>query len=122
MCCSWAGAQTVCCYDFEGWLMHSDDYEGLDYVKYYSPGLAYRAHIFGAYPFKVPPYIPTMSNWMHDVAPYHMCCRFAGHCEFVAWRRQTHGCQGYLPPAAGTLFSLIKENSQSFWRKHITSI
>ncbi|KRY61525.1 Uncharacterized protein T03_15396, partial [Trichinella britovi] len=98
---AWSGGQTVCCYDFDGWLLHSDDFEDLDVLRYYSPGLPYRAHMFGSYPYQVPPYIPSLSNWFHDLAPYHMCCRFADKCSFLFWRRQTRSCQGYIPPAAG---------------------
>ncbi|CDW59993.1 AMOP and VWD domain containing protein [Trichuris trichiura] len=50
---TWTGAQTVCCYDLDGWLMHSDDYEDLDALSYYSPGVPYRAHTFGSYPFRI---------------------------------------------------------------------
>ncbi|KRY79113.1 Uncharacterized protein T4A_5977 [Trichinella pseudospiralis] len=98
---AWTGGQTVCCYDFDGWLLHSDDFEDLDVLRYYSPGLPYRAHMFGSYPYQMPPYIPSLSNWFHDLAPYHMCCRFADKCSFLFWRRQTRSCQGYIPPAAG---------------------
>ncbi|KRX26032.1 Uncharacterized protein T07_8186, partial [Trichinella nelsoni] len=98
---AWSGGQTVCCYDFDGWLLHSDDFEDLDVLRYYSPGLPYRAHMFGSYPYQIPPYIPSLSNWFHDLAPYHMCCRFADKCSFLFWRRQTRSCQGYIPPAAG---------------------
>ncbi|KHJ42499.1 AMOP domain protein [Trichuris suis] len=98
---TWTGAQTVCCYDVDGWLMHSDDYEDLDVLSYYSPGIPYRAHTFGSYPFRMPPYVPSLSNWFHDLAPYHMCCRFADQCSFLFWRRQTRSCQDYTPPTSG---------------------
>uniref|UniRef100_A0A5S6QIF4 Sushi domain-containing protein n=1 Tax=Trichuris muris TaxID=70415 RepID=A0A5S6QIF4_TRIMR len=101
---TWTGGQTVCCYDVDGWLMHSDDYEDLDVLSYYSPGIPYRAHTFGSYPFRMPPYVPSLSNWFHDLAPYHMCCRFADKCSFLFWRRQTRNCQDYVPPTAGIAY------------------
>lgn len=33
----------MCCYDFEGWLMFSDDFEyNNQYLRFYSPGVPYR--------------------------------------------------------------------------------
>jgi hypothetical protein len=47
---TWTGAGQVCCYDFEGWMLHSDDYENAAYLRFYSPGVAQRAHPMGSYP------------------------------------------------------------------------
>ncbi|PIO55717.1 AMOP domain protein, partial [Teladorsagia circumcincta] len=41
---TWTGAGQVCCYDFEGWLMHSDDYENAAHLRFFSPGTAMRIH------------------------------------------------------------------------------
>lgn len=40
---SWTGAGQMCCYDYEGWLMFSDDFEYNDqYLRFYSAGVPYR--------------------------------------------------------------------------------
>ncbi|CAD5214530.1 unnamed protein product [Bursaphelenchus okinawaensis] len=101
---TWTGAGQVCCYDFEGWLMHSDDYENAAHLRFFSPGTSQRAHPMGAYPFKRPPYVPSLSNYHTDRMAYEKCCKWAGHCEFYFWRRQTSGCQEYIPPAAGIIY------------------
>ncbi|PIO64558.1 AMOP domain protein [Teladorsagia circumcincta] len=101
-CDIWTGAGQTCCYDWDGWLMFSDDFEYNDqYLRFYSAGVPYRAHPFGAFPYKRPPYVPTMSNFFNDLLPYEMCCKWAGHCEFYFWRRQTSTCQEYKPPTIG---------------------
>jgi len=99
---SWAGAGQVCCYDFEGWLLHADDYENAAYVRFYSPGVGQRGHPLGSYPYKRPPYVPSLSNYYTDKMAFEVCCRWAGYCEFYYWRRPTSGCIDYRPPAAGT--------------------
>lgn len=39
----WTGAGQVCCYDWDGWLMFSDDFEYNDqYLRFYSAGVPYR--------------------------------------------------------------------------------
>lgn len=101
---SWTGAGQVCCYDFEGWLQHADDYENAAYVRFYSPGVGQRGHPLGSYPFKRPPYVPSMSNYYTDLMAYEMCCKWSGRCEFYYWRRPTSGCHDYRPPAAGFSF------------------
>ncbi|KAI6182105.1 Protein mesh [Aphelenchoides bicaudatus] len=101
----WTGSGQVCCFDYEGWLMFSDDFEYNDqYLRFYSAGVPYRAHPFGAFPYKRPPYVPTMSNLYNDLLPYEYCCKWAGHCEFYFWRRQTSTCQMYKPPKIATIF------------------
>ncbi|CAJ0946455.1 unnamed protein product, partial [Mesorhabditis belari] len=101
----WTGAGQMCCYDYEGWLMFSDDFEFNDqYLRFYSAGVPYRAHPFGSYPYKRPPYVPTMSNFYNDLLPYDFCCKWAGHCEFFFWRRQTSTCQEYRPPVIGYIY------------------
>lgn len=104
----WTGAGQVCCYDFEGWLMHSDDYENAAHLRFFSPGTSHRAHPMGTYPFKRPPYVPSLSNFHTDLMAYEKCCKWAGHCEFYFWRRQTSGCIEYIPPVAGKLFYIFK--------------
>ncbi|KAI6179709.1 Protein mesh [Aphelenchoides besseyi] len=101
----WTGAGQVCCYDYEGWLMFSDDFEYNDqYLRFYSAGVPFRAHPFGSHPYKRPPYVPTLSNLYNDLLPYDFCCKWAGHCEFYFWRRQTSTCQMYKPPALATIY------------------
>uniref|UniRef100_A0A915HJU4 Mucin-like protein n=1 Tax=Romanomermis culicivorax TaxID=13658 RepID=A0A915HJU4_ROMCU len=101
----WTGAGQVCCYDWQGWLMFSHDYEYNDqYLRFYSAGVPYRAHPWGSAPYKRPPYVPSMSNFFNDLLPYEICCKWAGHCEFYFWRRMTSGCQDYRPPALGYVF------------------
>ncbi|WKX89454.1 hypothetical protein Q1695_008814 [Nippostrongylus brasiliensis] len=101
----WTGAGQSCCYDWDGWLMFSDDFEYNDqYLRFYSAGVPYRAHPFGAFPFKRPPYVPTMSNFYNDLLPYDVCCKWAGHCEFYFWRRQTSTCQEYHPPSIAYIY------------------
>uniref|UniRef100_A0A0N5BFW0 AMOP domain-containing protein n=1 Tax=Strongyloides papillosus TaxID=174720 RepID=A0A0N5BFW0_STREA len=102
---SWTGAAQVCCYDFEGYLMFTDDWEpDGDYTTYFQPGTPSRAHPFGAYPYKNPPFIPSLSHYQNDILPYQMCCHYAQHCEFYYWRRMTNGCQDYKPPVAGYIY------------------
>ncbi|KFD52274.1 hypothetical protein M514_06837, partial [Trichuris suis] len=101
----WTGAGQVCCYDWQGWLMFSQDYEFNDqYLRFYSAGVPYRAHPWGSFPYKRPPYVPSMSNFYNDLLPYEYCCKWAGHCEFYFWRRMTSGCQDYRPPAVGYIY------------------
>ena len=103
----------MCCYDTQGWLMFSDDYEyNSQYLRFYSAGVPYRAHPWGSFPYKRPPYVPTLSNFYNDLMPYEYCCKWAGHCEFYFWRRQTSGCQAYRPPTLGK----ILYNTQKCYR------
>ena len=101
---TWTGAGQICCYDIDGWLMHSDDYENAAHLRFFSPGTSVRAHPFGSYPFKRPPYVPSLSHFHTDVMAYEKCCKWAGNCEFYFWRRQTSGCQEYIPPVAGIAY------------------
>ncbi|KHJ42436.1 AMOP domain protein [Trichuris suis] len=95
----------MCCYDFHGWLMFSQDYEfNPDYLKYFSAGVPYRANPWGGYVYKKPLYVPTWSNFYNDLLPYDLCCRWAGHCEFYYWRRPTSGCQNYEPAVTGIAY------------------
>uniref|UniRef100_A0A5S6QR44 AMOP domain-containing protein n=1 Tax=Trichuris muris TaxID=70415 RepID=A0A5S6QR44_TRIMR len=95
----------MCCYDFNGWLMFSQDYEfSPDYLKYFSAGVPYRANPWGGYVYKKPLYVPTWSNFYNDLLPYDLCCRWAGHCEFYYWRRPTSGCQNYEPAVTGIAY------------------
>ncbi|KRY36412.1 Uncharacterized protein T01_9211 [Trichinella spiralis] len=95
----------MCCYDYNGWLMFSQDYEqSTDYLRYFSAGVPYRANPWGGYVFKKPLYVPTWSNFYNDLLPYDVCCRWAGHCEFYYWRRATSGCQNYEPAVIGTAY------------------
>ncbi|VDM57286.1 unnamed protein product [Angiostrongylus costaricensis] len=99
------GASQQCCYDYEGYLMFTDDWEpDGDYTRFFQPGTPARAHKFGAPPFRQPPFIPTMSNYQLDLMPYRTCCTYAQHCEFYYWRRMTNGCQDYKAPAAGYMY------------------
>jgi hypothetical protein len=101
----WTGAGQMCCYDYEGWLMFSDDYEwNAEYLRFYSAGVPYRAHPWGSYPFKRPPYVPSLSNFYNDLMPYDICCKWAGKCEFFFWRRQTSGCMEYRHSVNGFAF------------------
>uniref|UniRef100_A0A914BXE3 Uncharacterized protein n=1 Tax=Acrobeloides nanus TaxID=290746 RepID=A0A914BXE3_9BILA len=101
---TWTGAGQICCYDYDGWLMMSDDYENAAHLRFFSPGTSVRAHPLGSYPYKRPPYVPSLSYYHTDIMAYEKCCRWAGHCEFYFWRRQTSGCQEYIPPAAGIAY------------------
>uniref|UniRef100_A0AC35TMA4 AMOP domain-containing protein n=1 Tax=Rhabditophanes sp. KR3021 TaxID=114890 RepID=A0AC35TMA4_9BILA len=98
---TWTGAASTCCYDFQGWLLHSDDYENAASLRFFSPGTSQRAHPLGTFPYKRPPYVPSLSNYHTDVMAYEKCCKWAGNCEFYFWRRATSGCQEYLPPTSG---------------------
>lgn len=63
----WNGAGQQCCYDINGWLMFSQDWEyNVDYLRFYSAGVANRAHPYGSYPFKRPPYVPSLSNFYNE--------------------------------------------------------
>lgn len=81
--------------------MHSDDYENAAHLRFFSPGTSHRSHPMGAYPFKRPPYVPSLSHFYTERMAYEKCCKWAGHCEFYFWRRQTSGCIEYIPPVAG---------------------
>ncbi|WKY00594.1 hypothetical protein Q1695_014987 [Nippostrongylus brasiliensis] len=74
--------------------------------RFFQPGTPARAHKNGAPPFRLPPFIPTMSNYQLDLMPYRTCCTYAQHCEFYYWRRMTNGCQDYKAPAAGYAYGL----------------
>lgn len=100
--CFRRGASQQCCYDYQGFLMFSDDWEPTgDYLRFFNPGTPVRAHSFGTYPYRRPPFIPGLSHYQLDLMPYRLCCTYSEHCEFYYWRRQTNGCQDYRPPAAG---------------------
>uniref|UniRef100_A0A914XKJ5 AMOP domain protein n=1 Tax=Plectus sambesii TaxID=2011161 RepID=A0A914XKJ5_9BILA len=102
---SWTGASQQCCYDYQNYLMFTDDWEpDGDYTRFFQPATPSRAHNFGSFPYKRPPYIPSMSHYQLDLMPYRTCCDYAQHCEFYYWRRQTNGCQDYRPPAAGYIY------------------
>uniref|UniRef100_A0A8R1IM95 Uncharacterized protein n=1 Tax=Caenorhabditis japonica TaxID=281687 RepID=A0A8R1IM95_CAEJA len=91
--------------DYEGYLMFTDDWEpDGDYTTYFQPGTPARAHRYGAAPYRLPPFIPTLSNYQLDILPYRTCCKYAEHCEFYYWRRMTNGCQDYRAPAAGYMY------------------
>ncbi|KAK6021866.1 AMOP domain protein, partial [Ostertagia ostertagi] len=96
----WTGAgQTCCCYDWDGWLMFSDDFEYNDqYLRFLLGWRSIQLILLVRFHTNVPPYVPTMSNFFNDLLPYEMCCKWAGHCEFYFWRRQTSTCQEYKPP------------------------
>ncbi|KAL6728780.1 hypothetical protein Aduo_010517 [Ancylostoma duodenale] len=99
------GSSQQCCYDYEGYLMFTDDWEpDGDYTRFFQPGTPARAHKFGAPPYRQPPFIPTMSNYQLDLMPYRTCCTYAQHCEFYYWRRMTNGCQDYKAPGAGYMY------------------
>ncbi|ETN86795.1 hypothetical protein NECAME_16110 [Necator americanus] len=66
--------------------------------------VAATAHPMGSFPFKRPPYVPSLSNFHTDIMAYEKCCKWAGACEFYFWRRQTSGCQEYIPPVAGIAY------------------
>ncbi|KAK6022284.1 AMOP domain protein [Ostertagia ostertagi] len=69
------GSSQQCCYDYDGYLMFTDDWEpDGDYNRFFQPGTPARAHKFGASPFRQPPFIPTMSNYQLDLMPYRTCC------------------------------------------------
>ena len=57
--------------------MFTDDWEpDGDYTRFFQPGTPARAHKFGASPYRLPPFIPTMSNYQLDVLPYRTCCEW----------------------------------------------
>ncbi|CAD6187941.1 unnamed protein product [Caenorhabditis auriculariae] len=100
-----AGSSQQCCYDYDGYLMFTDDWEpDGDYTRFFQPGTPARAHKFGAPPYRLPPFIPTLSNYQLDQLPYRTCCSYAQHCEFYYWRRMTNGCQDYKAPGAGYIY------------------
>ncbi|CAJ0931492.1 unnamed protein product, partial [Mesorhabditis belari] len=102
---TWTGSAQQCCYDWDGFLMFTDDWEpDGDYSRFFQPGIPARAHAFGARPYLMPPFIPTLSHYQLDELPYRMCCQWSDHCEFFYWRRMTNGCQDYKAPAAGYIY------------------
>ena len=73
---SFLGASQQCCYDYQGNLMFSDDWEPTgDYLKFFNPGTPVRAHAFGSWPYRLPPRIPYMSHYQADLLPYRTCCK-----------------------------------------------
>ncbi|CAL2036914.1 unnamed protein product [Caenorhabditis brenneri] len=102
---TFSGSSQQCCYDYDGYLMFTDDWEpDGDYTTFFQPGTPARAHRYGAAPYRLPPFIPTLSNYQLDLLPYRTCCKYADHCEFYYWRRMTNGCQDYRAPAAGYIY------------------
>lgn len=73
---TFSGSSQQCCYDYDGYLMFTDDWEpDGDYTTFFQPGTPARAHRYGAAPYRLPPFIPTLSNYQLDLNPYRTCCK-----------------------------------------------
>ncbi|KRY75448.1 Uncharacterized protein T4A_40, partial [Trichinella pseudospiralis] len=95
----------VCCYDRDGYLMHTSYQTVVQVPDYpYNPGFPQRAYEFGTYPFTKQFELPTLSHYYHDILPYFSCCKWSvEHCQFFYWRRPSSSCLEYQPPGIASI-------------------
>ncbi|KRY46915.1 Uncharacterized protein F54D1.6, partial [Trichinella britovi] len=95
----------VCCYDRDGYLMHTSYQTVVQVPDYpYNPGFPQRAYEFGTYPFTKQFELPTLSHYYHDILPYFTCCKWSvEHCQFFYWRRPSSSCLEYQPPGIASI-------------------
>lgn len=108
----WTGAGQQCCYDEEGWLMFSDDYEYFDqYLSFYSAGVPFRAHPFGSFAYLRVLFcqffaISTKCHWSRLV-PVQATSLCADHVKLL----QRHGPVRLLLQMGSTLRVLLSATS-----------
>lgn len=96
------GSGQTCCYDDQGELIQTAD-------TIYG-GRPSRAFPYGKHPFKIRMMIPTLSTWVHDVAPYFYCCLWqkkkdnAEACQNYNMYRTSQDCSLYQPPVVGSVY------------------
>ncbi|KRZ78526.1 Uncharacterized protein T10_9291 [Trichinella papuae] len=95
----------VCCYDRDGYLMHTSYQTVVQVPDYpYNPGFPQRAYEFGTYPFTKQFELPTLSHYYHDILPYFSCCKWSvEHCQFFYWRRPSSSCLEYQAPGIASI-------------------
>lgn len=109
------GSGQTCCYDDQGELIQTAD-------TIYG-GRPARAFPYGKHPFKIRMMIPTLSTWVHDVAPYFYCCLWqdkkdnAPACQNYNYYRTSQDCSLYQPPVVGSVYGdphLITFNKNNY--------
>jgi hypothetical protein len=68
-----------------------------------------RAHDYGHIPWHESSKVPSLSHYLHDIAPFFPCCLWehdqSWWCmTFRFERRVSQNCVGYQPPAVATIF------------------
>lgn len=68
-----------------------------------------RAHDYGHIPWNEASKVPSLSHYLHDVAPFFPCCMWEHEhswwcMTFRFERRASQNCVGYQPPAIATVF------------------
>jgi len=95
------GAGNQCCYSSSGLLIYAaDTFQGS------TPD---RSHDWGAAPYKVPGYVPTLSHWIDDVVTFYYCCLWNeyGACDNYMDQRPTRDCKDYNPPVPGSFVVVV---------------
>lgn len=109
------GSGQTCCYDDQGELIQTAD-------TIYG-GRPSRAFIYGKHPFKIRMMIPSLSSWVHDVAPLFYCCLWqpkkdnAESCQNYNSLRSSQDCSLYQPPVVGSVYGdphLITFNKNNY--------
>uniref|UniRef100_A0A6G1S5F6 Extracellular domains-containing protein CG31004 n=1 Tax=Aceria tosichella TaxID=561515 RepID=A0A6G1S5F6_9ACAR len=109
------GSGQTCCYDDQGELIQTADT--------IFGGRPSRAFPYGKHPFKIRMMIPTLSTWVHDVAPYFYCCLWqhkkdnAESCQNYNAYRTSQDCSLYQPPVVGSVYGdphLITFNKNNY--------
>jgi hypothetical protein len=109
------GSGQTCCYDDQGELIQTAD-------TIYG-GRPARAFPYGKHPFKIRMMIPTLSTWVHDVAPYFYCCLWQDKkdnseaCQNYNYYRTSQDCSLYQPPVVGSVYGdphLITFNKNNY--------
>lgn len=96
------GSGQTCCYDDQGELIQTAD-------TIYG-GRPSRAFVYGKHPFKIRMMIPSLSTWVHDVAPFFYCCLWqnkkdnAQACQNYNYYRTSQDCSLYQPPAVASVY------------------
>lgn len=96
------GSGQTCCYDDQGELIQTAD-------TIYG-GRPSRAFIYGKHPFKIRMMIPSLSSWVHDVAPIFYCCLWqkkkdnADSCQNYNALRTSQDCSLYQAPVVGSVY------------------
>ncbi|CAG7823396.1 unnamed protein product [Allacma fusca] len=98
---SQSGGGQQCCYDIFGYLMMTQDNKW--------GGRPGRAHDLGHIPWNEASKVPSLSHYLHDVAPFFPCCMW--NHDHSWWcltyrfeRRPSQNCVGYQPPAVAGVF------------------
>ncbi|XP_021954689.1 protein mesh isoform X2 [Folsomia candida] len=96
-----SGAGQQCCYDIHGYLMMTFDQKW--------GGRPGRSHDYGHIPWNEASKVPSLSHYLHDIAPFFPCCMWkpdqSWWCmTFRFERRVSQNCVGYQRPGIATIF------------------